>query len=84
MQTRLIQQAWMLLAKGLGLEPPSRQYTDMRNSFFAGAYTIMRVMKDIGADDDSDNVESHIDLIESLHQECREFKAEVTYNPEQN
>ena len=79
-----IQRMWMLLAKKLELEPLSRQYTDMRNSFFTGAYTIMKVMEDIGANHNKDDEEEYIDLIESLHQECREFKAEVTYNPEQN
>ena len=84
MKEGLIEQAWQQLAKVLELEPFSPQCTDMRNSFFAGAYTIMTIMRSIGTNYDDDNAETDVALIESLHQECQVFKAEVTYNPEQN
>lgn len=82
MKERLIEEAWLSLAeKLLGIKPPSRQYTDMRNSFFAGAYTVMTFMRSLGENYTEDEA---IKIIEILHQECREFVAEVTYDPEQN
>ena len=84
MKERLIEEAWLLLAEKLDIKPQSGLYIDMRNSFFAGAYTIMTIMRSIGANYDADNEEADVALIESLHQECREFVAEITYNPEQN
>ena len=84
MKERLIEEAWLLLAEKLEIKPLSGQYIDMRSSFFAGAYAIMTIMRSIGEHYDDDNEEEDVDLIESLHQECREFVAEITYNPEQN
>lgn len=81
MKERLIEEAWMLLAEKLDIKPQSGPYIDMRNSFFAGAYTIMTIMRSLGANYTEDEA---INIIEIMHQECSGFIAEVTYDPEQN
>ena len=79
-----IQRAWLLLAETLEIEPTHNMYTDLRNSFFAGALTIMKFMEGVGKNYASNTEEADVAFVESLHQECEEFRMEVAYDPEQN
>lgn len=83
MTTGLIEQAWQILATSLNLQPKSVQHTEMRKAFFAGAYTVMGIMHDIGASE-GDNEDAEIDVIEGLYQECQAFCKSITGDPEQN
>lgn len=79
-----IQQAWLLLAETLEIEPNHNIYTDLRNSFFTGALTIMTFMESVGKNHANNTEDADVAFVESLHQECEEFRIAVIYDPEQN
>jgi hypothetical protein len=83
MEARFLETAWLALATNLNLKPGGIQYIEMRRAFFAGAYTVMGILKAIGQNSD-ESEEADVDILESMHQECEAFRLDVTHDPNQN
>ncbi len=83
MKTGLIEQAWQALAKRLNLQPNSVQHTEMRKAFFAGAYTVMGILHNLGENEDGDE-DAEVETLEGMYQECQAFRMSITGDPELN
>lgn len=74
-----IKDAWECLAEKLGGLPPA-QLKDLERAFYAGAYTVMGLVKAIGEAPDTTD-DQGVEMLESMWQEVEQFRKEVTYDP---
>jgi|WetSurMetagenome_2_1015567.scaffolds.fasta_scaffold03374_3 hypothetical protein len=51
------------------------QKIEMEKAFYAGAFSVLILMLNIGGDDISE--EAGVQMLETLHEECRQFKERI-------